>query len=86
MKKYTYLLDYPISYIIIYRILFVRDTFFLHTQRHIQAQDVIAEGRTQAEGHTQAEGRTQAVGHTQSVGRTHTGVYSREEKAGQRRL
>ena len=72
MKKYTYLLDYPISYIIIYRILFVRDTFFLHTQRHIQAQDVIAEGRTQAEGHTQAEGSTQA------------GVYSSEEKARRR--
>ena len=72
MKKYTYLLDYPISYIIIYRILFVRDTFFLHTQRHIQAQDVIAEGRTQAEGHTQADGSTQA------------GVYSSEEKARRR--
>ena len=72
MKKYTYLLDYPISYIIIYRILFVRDTFFLHTQRHIQAQDVIAEGRTQAEGLTQAEGSTQA------------GVYSSEEKAHRR--
>ena len=67
-----YLLDYPISYIIIYRILFVRDTFFLHTQRHIQAQDVIAEGRTQAEGHTQADGSTQA------------GVYSSEEKARRR--
>ena len=72
MKKYTYLLDYPISYIIIYRILFVRDTFFLHTQRHIQAQDVIAEGRTQAEGHTQADGSTQA------------GLYSSEEKARRR--
>ena len=72
MKKYTYLLDYPISYIIIYRILFVRDTFFLHTQRHIQAQDVIAEGRTQAEGHTQADRSTQA------------GVYSSEEKARRR--
>ena len=72
MKKYTYSLDYPISYIIIYRILFVRDTFFLHTQRHIQAQDVIAEGRTQAEGHTQADGSTQA------------GVYSSEEKARRR--
>ena len=46
--------------------------FFLHTQRHIQAQDVIAEGRTQAEGHTQADGSTQA------------GVYSSEEKARRR--